>query len=69
VLGPLELRHARLELRRALPEDAAEPRRLPAQLVVRDALEALEFLVDFVDDRLDAPTLPVVPGAEDAVDE
>jgi hypothetical protein len=69
VLGRLELGDPGLELGGALAQGLAELGRLAAQLLVRDALQSLVLAVDFVDDRLDTAALPVVPGAEDAVDE
>ncbi len=59
-----ELRDARLDLARALPDAGAELLRLGAELFLGDGLEAGIMLVDLVDDRLNALALPIVASSE-----
>ena len=61
----LELGDAGLELRRALPQDAAELLRLTAQLLFRRARQPLLVRVDRIDDRLEPLLFAFVAGAKE----
>jgi hypothetical protein len=69
VLGLLCLVELGPQRARALGDDAAEVRGLPAQLLLGEVLELLLFPVDGVEQRLEALHLALVPRAEDRLDE
>src|SRR5690606_25746600 len=57
-------RELRLQRLRPLPDDAAQPLRLPAQLLLGQRREPLRDLVDLRDQRLKPLDLTVVPRPE-----
>src|SRR5690606_36230318 len=59
-----QLRELRLQRLRPLPDDAAQPLRLPAQLLLGQRREPLRDLVDLRDQRLKPLDLTVVPRPE-----
>jgi hypothetical protein len=65
LLELLQLGDPLLERVRALGKDPSELRRLPPELLLGDRLQTSVVRIDLIDDRLDALTFAIVPGAED----